>query len=226
MMTLYVREDQPTTELKAQIAALLATHRGAADLLDKIATLRDELAEYRVRSGELHAQLVTLKAVKTGGERARRRLSSWRRPRARSRGAVGARRAQVLAFVSWASDSLRWRVSWVGSSWPPPRRPRKPRRAANLEGQSLSGSAVNVCRVHSSPAFMAHSPREVFSFFAPSPTGRPPSSGTSARVASAGDCSPFFFGFGCWAPGRAFGSCVSLVRFVGMILLLICHSLD
>jgi hypothetical protein len=68
MMTLYVREDQPTTELKAQIAALLATHRGAADLLDKIATLRDELAEYRMRSGELHAQLVTLKAVKTGGE--------------------------------------------------------------------------------------------------------------------------------------------------------------
>ena len=68
MMTLYVREDAPTTELKAQIAALLATHRGTADLLDKIATLRDELAEYRMRSGELHAQLVTLKAVKTGGE--------------------------------------------------------------------------------------------------------------------------------------------------------------
>jgi hypothetical protein len=68
MMTLYVQDDQPATELKGQIAALLATHRGAADLLDKIATLRDQLAEYRMRSGELHAQLVTLKAVKTGGE--------------------------------------------------------------------------------------------------------------------------------------------------------------
>jgi hypothetical protein len=68
MMQLYVSDDQPTTELKGQIAALLATHRGAVDLTDKIATLRDQLAEYRMRSGELHAQLVTLKAVKTGGE--------------------------------------------------------------------------------------------------------------------------------------------------------------
>jgi len=68
MMTLYVQDDQPATELKGQIAALLATHRGTADLIDKIATLRDQLAEYRMRSGELHAQLVTLKAVKTGGE--------------------------------------------------------------------------------------------------------------------------------------------------------------
>jgi hypothetical protein len=68
MMRLYVSDDQPTTELKGQIAALLATHRATADLVDKIATLRDELAEYRMRSGELHAQLVTLKAVKTGGD--------------------------------------------------------------------------------------------------------------------------------------------------------------
>ncbi|HEX2689961.1 MAG TPA: carboxypeptidase regulatory-like domain-containing protein, partial [Kofleriaceae bacterium] len=67
LMQLYVSDDQPTTELKGQLAALLATHRGAADLGDKIATLRDQLAEYRMRSGELHAQLVTLKAVKTGG---------------------------------------------------------------------------------------------------------------------------------------------------------------
>ena len=42
--------------------------RQTADLTDKIATLRDQLAEYRMRSGELHAQLVTLRAVKTGGE--------------------------------------------------------------------------------------------------------------------------------------------------------------
>lgn len=68
MMELYVRDDQPDTELKRQIAALLATHQGAADLVDKIATLRDELAEYRARSGELHAQIVTLRAVRTGGD--------------------------------------------------------------------------------------------------------------------------------------------------------------
>jgi len=47
---------------------VLATHRDAADLLDKIATMRDQLAEYKSRAGELHAQLVTLKAVRTGGE--------------------------------------------------------------------------------------------------------------------------------------------------------------
>ncbi|HEX5064395.1 MAG TPA: hypothetical protein VFV99_33700, partial [Kofleriaceae bacterium] len=43
-------------------------NKGANDLLDKIQTLREELAEYRSRAGELHAQLVTLKVVKTGGE--------------------------------------------------------------------------------------------------------------------------------------------------------------
>ena len=44
---------------------------GEADaryLVDKITTLRDQLAEYRSRSGELHAQVVTLKAVRTGGD--------------------------------------------------------------------------------------------------------------------------------------------------------------
>ncbi|HEY0986106.1 MAG TPA: hypothetical protein VGD80_03605, partial [Kofleriaceae bacterium] len=68
LMKLYVADDQPTTELKGQITALLATHRGAADLLDKLATLRDQIGEYRMRSGELHAQIAALRAVRTGGE--------------------------------------------------------------------------------------------------------------------------------------------------------------
>jgi hypothetical protein len=68
MMKLYVDDPAASPQLKAQVAALLATHQGAGDLTDRIATLRDQLAEYRSRSGELHAQLVTLKAVKTGGE--------------------------------------------------------------------------------------------------------------------------------------------------------------
>jgi uncharacterized protein involved in exopolysaccharide biosynthesis len=68
MMKLYIDDDQPTPELKAQIAALLATHRAAADLVDKIATLRDQIAEFRMRAGELHAQLATLRAVRTAGE--------------------------------------------------------------------------------------------------------------------------------------------------------------
>jgi hypothetical protein len=68
MMKLFVDEPAASPKLKEQITALLATHRGAADLVDQIATLRDQLGEYRQRSGELHAQVVTLKAVRTGGE--------------------------------------------------------------------------------------------------------------------------------------------------------------
>lgn len=68
MMRVFINEPGASPQLKAQIEAMLTTHRGANDLLDKIETLRDQLGEYRARSGELHAQLVTLKAVRTGGE--------------------------------------------------------------------------------------------------------------------------------------------------------------
>ena len=68
MMKVFIDEPEASPQLKTQISAMLATHRGAADLVDKIATLRDQLGEYRARAGELHAQLVTLKAVRTGGE--------------------------------------------------------------------------------------------------------------------------------------------------------------
>ena len=68
MMKVFIDEPNASPQLKDQIAAMLATHRGAADLVDRIATLREQLVEYRQRSGELHAQLVTLKAVRTGGE--------------------------------------------------------------------------------------------------------------------------------------------------------------
>jgi hypothetical protein len=68
MMKVYIEEPDASPELKAQITALLATHRSAADLVDKIKTLHDQLDEYRIREGELHAQVVTLKAVRTGGD--------------------------------------------------------------------------------------------------------------------------------------------------------------
>ena len=68
MMKVFVDEPAATPKLKEQITALLATHRSAADLVDRIQTLREQLAEYRQRSGELHAQVVTLRAVRTGGE--------------------------------------------------------------------------------------------------------------------------------------------------------------
>lgn len=67
MMKVFVDEPGASKELRTQVEAMLATQRTAADLADKIATLREQLGEYRARSGELHAQLVTLKAVRTGG---------------------------------------------------------------------------------------------------------------------------------------------------------------
>ena len=68
MMQVYVDEPDASPELKAQLSAVLATHHTGVDLRDKIQTLRDQLAEYRARAGELHGQLVTLKMVKTGGD--------------------------------------------------------------------------------------------------------------------------------------------------------------
>ena len=68
MMQLYVDEPDAPAALKAQLAALLVTHHAAADLADKIQMLRDQLVEYRQRSGELHGQLVTLKLVRTSGD--------------------------------------------------------------------------------------------------------------------------------------------------------------
>jgi hypothetical protein len=68
MMQIYLSDPRASHELRQQIEQLLATHRSAADLHDRIDTLREQLAEYRSRSGELHAQIVTLKAVRGGGE--------------------------------------------------------------------------------------------------------------------------------------------------------------
>jgi Carboxypeptidase regulatory-like domain len=68
MMKVFISDDKASSELKLQIEALLATHRAGADLVDKMATLREQIGEYRMRSGELHAQIATLKAVRTGGE--------------------------------------------------------------------------------------------------------------------------------------------------------------
>ncbi len=68
MMKVYIDDPKASPVLRRQVQALLATHKGSADLQDHIRTLRDQLVEYRSRSGELHAQLVTLKAVRTGGD--------------------------------------------------------------------------------------------------------------------------------------------------------------
>jgi hypothetical protein len=68
MMKGYVDDPEASPALRAQIEALVATHQTAAELDDKIKTLHDQLAEYREREGELHAQVVSLRAVRTGGD--------------------------------------------------------------------------------------------------------------------------------------------------------------
>jgi hypothetical protein len=53
--------------LKGQVEELLKTQKDMADDEQRIATLREQMAEYRQRMDELHAQIVTLRAVRTAG---------------------------------------------------------------------------------------------------------------------------------------------------------------
>lgn len=66
MMKVFVEAPEPTAELRAQLRELLATHKGIVDALTEQESLRQRLAEYRARMDELHVQLVSLQAVKTG----------------------------------------------------------------------------------------------------------------------------------------------------------------
>jgi hypothetical protein len=53
--------------LKAQIDAAVGAQKEIGDDEQRIATLREQMGEYRERMDELHAQIVTLRAVRTGG---------------------------------------------------------------------------------------------------------------------------------------------------------------
>ena len=66
-MKVFLDDPAATPEVRTQLGAILDTHRKAGDLVDKIQTLRDQLGEYRQRSAELHAQIMTLKMVRTSG---------------------------------------------------------------------------------------------------------------------------------------------------------------
>lgn len=66
MMKVFVEAPEPTAELRAQLRELLATHRTIVDTVQTQASLRQRLADYRARMDELHVQLVSLQAVKTG----------------------------------------------------------------------------------------------------------------------------------------------------------------
>jgi outer membrane protein OmpA-like peptidoglycan-associated protein len=68
MMKVYLDTAELSAELRADIKKLLAIHKEMVDGKEKIDSLRRQLAEYRLRMDELHAQIVTLKAVKSGGD--------------------------------------------------------------------------------------------------------------------------------------------------------------
>jgi hypothetical protein len=53
--------------LKAQIGELIKVQEDIGNLEQRIATLREQMGEYRQRMDELHAQVVTLRLVRTGG---------------------------------------------------------------------------------------------------------------------------------------------------------------
>jgi len=53
--------------LKEKVAELVKLHGAMAKIEQEIQTAHEQMQEYRLRMDELHAQLVTLKAVRTAG---------------------------------------------------------------------------------------------------------------------------------------------------------------
>jgi hypothetical protein len=68
MMKVWIEAPEGTPELKEQLRKLLGIHRALVDLAQEQDSLRRRLGDYRGRMDDLHGQIVTLQAVKTGGE--------------------------------------------------------------------------------------------------------------------------------------------------------------
>ncbi|HEU4732363.1 MAG TPA: OmpA family protein [Kofleriaceae bacterium] len=68
MMKVWIEAPDGTAELKDQLRKLLAIHKGLVDLAQEQDSMRRRLGDYRRRMDELHGQIVTLQAVKTGGD--------------------------------------------------------------------------------------------------------------------------------------------------------------
>jgi hypothetical protein len=68
MMKVYLDAPEGTPELKDQFRKLLGIHKQLVDLDMEQDSLRHRLADYKQRMDELHAQIVTLQAVKTGND--------------------------------------------------------------------------------------------------------------------------------------------------------------
>jgi len=68
MMKVYVDAPEATAELRGQLKKLLDIHKSLVDLADEQTSLRRRLADYKQRMDELHGQIVTLQAVRTGSD--------------------------------------------------------------------------------------------------------------------------------------------------------------
>ena len=68
MMKVYVEAPDATPALRDQLKKLLEIHKGLIDLATEQDSQRRRIADYRTRMDELHAQILTLQAVKTGGD--------------------------------------------------------------------------------------------------------------------------------------------------------------
>jgi hypothetical protein len=68
MMKVWVEAPEGTPELKDALKKLLAIHRTLVDLSQEQVSMRRRLVDFKERMDELHTQIVTLQAVKTGGE--------------------------------------------------------------------------------------------------------------------------------------------------------------
>jgi hypothetical protein len=67
MVTAFLSSEAAEGPLKASVGELLKLHREMANAEQQIASTREQMGEYRARMDELHAQVVTLKVVKTAG---------------------------------------------------------------------------------------------------------------------------------------------------------------
>jgi hypothetical protein len=68
MMKVYVEAPEGSVELKDQLRKLLQIHRTLVDLTEEQVSLRRRLQDYRERMDDLHGQILTLTAVKTGND--------------------------------------------------------------------------------------------------------------------------------------------------------------
>lgn len=68
MMRVYVDSREGSPAMVEQLKKLLVIHKGLVDLAQAQDSQRRRLADYRARMDELHAQILTLQAVKTGND--------------------------------------------------------------------------------------------------------------------------------------------------------------